>query len=42
MCGPKFCSMKLTQEIKSGDMDIQLEMAKKSTEFLEQGSKILS
>jgi phosphomethylpyrimidine synthase len=42
MCGPKFCSMKLTQEIKSGDMDIQLEMVKKAEEFKKQGSKILA
>jgi phosphomethylpyrimidine synthase len=42
MCGPKFCSMKLTQEIKSGDMDIQLEMVKKSEEFKKQGSEILA
>ena len=39
MCGPKFCSMQITQEIrdyaKSG-------MAEKSQEFLQQGGEIYS
>ncbi|SFV68831.1 Hydroxymethylpyrimidine phosphate synthase ThiC [hydrothermal vent metagenome] len=46
MCGPKFCSMKITQEIKDlTDVDIQkieIEMSKKATEFKQQGSEILS
>jgi phosphomethylpyrimidine synthase len=47
MCGPKFCSMKITQEIKTMDMAeiekikvIQIEMDKKSVEFLDNDSKI--
>jgi phosphomethylpyrimidine synthase len=47
MCGPKFCSMKITQEIKGlKDNDIikinnlKAEMDKKSSEFKEQGSEI--
>ena len=47
MCGPKFCSMKITQEIKELDKkqvakikEIQLEMDKKSEEFLQNDSKI--
>ena len=47
MCGPKFCSMKITQEIKTMDEEevakinaIQVEMDKKSEEFLENDSEI--
>jgi len=47
MCGPKFCSMKITQEIKGLDAEevekikeIQLEMDKKSEEFLKNDSEI--
>jgi len=48
MCGPKFCSMKITQEIKTMDDEelakinavIQLEMDQKSAEFLENDSEI--
>jgi phosphomethylpyrimidine synthase len=47
MCGPKFCSMKITQEIKGlKDNNIikinnlKAEMDKKSHEFKEQGSEI--
>lgn len=47
MCGPKFCSMKITQEIKAmDDKDvakinaIQIEMDKKSAEFLNNDSQI--
>ncbi len=47
MCGPKFCSMKITQEIKTMDEveiskinAIQLEMDKKSKEFLDNNSEI--
>ncbi|TYR36278.1 phosphomethylpyrimidine synthase ThiC [Sphingobacterium phlebotomi] len=37
MCGPKFCSMKITQEIR----DVAREgMAEKSKEFVEQGKEI--
>ncbi|KAA0443906.1 MAG: phosphomethylpyrimidine synthase ThiC [Candidatus Thioglobus sp.] len=47
MCGPKFCSMKITQEIKTMDKEellkikaVQLEMDKKSAEFLDNDSEI--
>jgi phosphomethylpyrimidine synthase len=47
MCGPKFCSMKITQEIKTMDAAeiakinaIQVEMDRKSEEFLENDSEI--
>ena len=54
MCGPKFCSMKISQEVRDyaaeqetikiqlvGEtLEIDVEMAKKSAEFNEQGSEI--
>ncbi len=47
MCGPKFCSMKITQEIKTMDAAeiakinaIQVEMDQKSAEFLANDSQI--
>jgi phosphomethylpyrimidine synthase len=47
MCGPKFCSMKITQEIKTMDDEeiakinaIQVEMDQKSAEFLANDSEI--
>ena len=47
MCGPKFCSMKISQDIKGLDNDaidkiqeIQIEMDKKSEEFLKNDSEI--
>lgn len=47
MCGPKFCSMKITQEIKTMDDKeiakinaIQIEMDQKSQEFIENDSEI--
>ena len=47
MCGPKFCSMKITQEIKNLDgkqinelKAIELEMNKKSQEFIDNESEI--
>jgi phosphomethylpyrimidine synthase len=51
MCGPKFCSMKITQEIKTMDaaeiakinaiqVEIDIEMEKKSKEFLKNDSEI--
>ncbi len=55
MCGPKFCSMKITQDVrdyaasqgidvKGADtvrmIDVELEMAEKSREFLDSGSSI--
>ena len=49
MCGPKFCSMKITQEIRdeAGKLhdevkmvDVEAEMAEKAREFRESGSEI--
>ncbi|SMM98965.1 Hydroxymethylpyrimidine phosphate synthase ThiC [uncultured Candidatus Thioglobus sp.] len=51
MCGPKFCSMKITQEIKTMDeeelkkihavqIEIDMEMEKKSQQFLANDSEI--
>jgi phosphomethylpyrimidine synthase len=39
MCGPKFCSMKITQDVRDY---AEREMAKKSAEFRERGSEIYS
>lgn len=38
MCGPKFCSMKITQEVR--DYAAQQGMAEKAIEFVQNGSKI--
>jgi phosphomethylpyrimidine synthase len=49
MCGPKFCSMKISQDVRDyaagrgiGDVGAALEqgMSDKSREFLEQGAEI--
>ena len=44
MCGPKFCSMKISQEVrdyaKNEEVKFSEEMKRKSEEFLEQGSEI--
>ena len=44
MCGPKFCSMKISQEVrdyaKNEEDKLSEEMKRKSEEFLEQGSEI--
>ena len=45
MCGPKFCSMKITQDVrdyaaKLEEDELEREMAKKSDEFKAQGSEI--
>ena len=49
MCGPKFCSMKISQEIREAAgvnsdrvrmIDVEAEMAHKAEEFREQGSEI--
>ena len=51
MCGPKFCSMKISQDVreyaaKEGILDVQVAlekgMAEKSAEFKEKGSEIYS
>ncbi|WP_372778297.1 phosphomethylpyrimidine synthase ThiC [Litorivivens sp.] len=42
MCGPKFCSMKITQEVRdyAAQQELEAEMAKKSEEFKTQGSEL--
>ena len=44
MCGPKFCSMKISQEVrdyaKNEEVKLSEEMKRKSEEFLEQGCEI--
>ena len=49
MCGPKFCSMKITQEVRDyaaslpeSQKKAQLGMEEKSIEFVKSGSKIYS
>jgi phosphomethylpyrimidine synthase len=36
MCGPKFCSMQITQDVR----DYAAEMERKAVEFREQGGEI--
>jgi phosphomethylpyrimidine synthase len=42
MCGPQFCSMKITQDIRDEVAKLEAEkgMAEKSAEFLEKGGKL--
>jgi phosphomethylpyrimidine synthase len=41
MCGPKFCSMKITEEIRAKyGQDAQSGMAEKSREFIEHGGEV--
>jgi phosphomethylpyrimidine synthase len=43
MCGPKFCSMKITQDVRDYAAklkEIEAGMAEKSTEFREKGSEV--
>lgn len=46
MCGPKFCSMKISQDIRrehGGDLkaeEIRAGMAEKSAEFAASGSRV--
>jgi phosphomethylpyrimidine synthase len=41
MCGPKFCSMKITEEIRAAyNSTEQQGMAEKAREFLEHGSEV--
>ncbi len=42
MCGPKFCSMKITQEVRdyAAAQELEAEMRRKSEEFLAQGGEI--
>lgn len=41
MCGPKFCSMKISQEVKEF-AENNKSMQEKSVQFLKTGSKIYS
>jgi len=41
MCGPKFCSMKITQEIRDAyDQNIQIGLAEKAREFRESSGEV--
>ncbi len=43
MCGPKFCSMKITQDMReyaAKQAEVKAGMAEKSAEFREKGSEI--
>ena len=45
MCGPQFCSMKITQDIRDEVAKMETDaaaagMAEKSAEFLEKGGKL--
>ena len=49
MCGPKFCSMKISQDVREyaqqhgiGDIDVAIEtgLTEKAVEFREQGAEI--
>jgi len=41
MCGPKFCSMKITEEIRATyQQKPQAGMAEKAREFVERGGEI--
>ncbi len=39
MCGPKFCSMKISQDIRADSLRMA-GMAEKSAEFIEKGAKV--
>ncbi|MEC1184172.1 phosphomethylpyrimidine synthase ThiC [Bacillus altitudinis] len=40
MCGPKFCSMKISHDIRNQSEEVKREMEKKAKEFINQGSQI--
>jgi len=43
MCGPKFCSMKITQDVReyaAKQAEVEAGMAEKSAEFRGRGSEI--
>jgi phosphomethylpyrimidine synthase len=41
MCGPKFCSMKITEEIREKyQKDAQVGMAEKAREFIKRGGEV--
>ncbi len=40
MCGPKFCSMRISQDIRDNHADVLAGMAAKSREFVELGATV--
>ena len=43
MCGPKFCSMKISQEVRdyaAQKRDVEQKMQEKSQEFKEKGGEV--
>ncbi|MGD6974139.1 phosphomethylpyrimidine synthase ThiC [Bacillus altitudinis] len=40
MCGPKFCSMKISHDIRNQSEEVKREMERKAKEFINQGSQI--
>lgn len=40
MCGPKFCSMKISHDIRNQSEEVKREMEKKAKEFINQGGQI--
>ncbi|MGM5472445.1 phosphomethylpyrimidine synthase ThiC [Bacillus pumilus] len=42
MCGPKFCSMKISRDIRNQSEEVKKEMEKKAKEFISGGSQIYS
>jgi phosphomethylpyrimidine synthase len=43
MCGPKFCSMRISQDVRDrfgAEMEAELGMKQKSEEFLELGGTV--
>jgi phosphomethylpyrimidine synthase len=40
MCGPKFCSMELTQQVRDMAAEAQKGMDEKSREFRDKGARI--
>ncbi|MES1035282.1 phosphomethylpyrimidine synthase ThiC [Bacillus pumilus] len=42
MCGPKFCSMKISHDIRNQSEEVKKEMEKKAKEFISGGSQIYS
>ncbi|WP_224929043.1 phosphomethylpyrimidine synthase ThiC [Bacillus safensis] len=40
MCGPKFCSMKISHDIRNQSEEVKREMEKKAKELVSQGSQI--
>jgi phosphomethylpyrimidine synthase len=40
MCGPKFCSMKITQDVRDYAASVEAGLALKAEEFRKSGSEI--